>query len=157
MVTLDTSFFTLVIIFMFLLILEQIYSIWSCQERWQSINNPRYLTLEEWSRGWPAKTKGRWRLEFNFCLGWKIMYFVLVKFNVNLFAQSQSYILGSSMLICNNYSTSVIITVLLFNFCVLCMSRSSCNWNKIFSVPFFFNFNFLWWMILWFTRPELYR
>ena len=99
MVTLDTSFFTLVIMFMFLLILEQIYSIWSCKDRWQSIINPWYLTLKEWSRGWPGKTIGRWRLEFNFCLDLKIMSFVLVKFNVNLFAQSQTYILGSSILI----------------------------------------------------------
>ena len=65
MVTLDTSFFTLVIMFD-LLILEQIYSMWSRQDRWQSIINPRYLTLKEWSRGWPAKTIGRRRLEFHF-------------------------------------------------------------------------------------------
>ena len=84
MVTLDTIFFTLVIMFMFLLILEQIYSMWSCQDRWQSIINPRYLTLTEWSRGWPAKTIRRWRLEFNFCLGWKIFYSYIPRFSYQI-------------------------------------------------------------------------
>ena len=70
-------------IFTLLLILLLMWSIWSCQDKKQSITNPKYLMLYDCSRYWSAIFRGGWKLELTFCLGWKTRYFVLLKFRVN--------------------------------------------------------------------------
>lgn len=71
-------FFPIVITSIFLLIFVQLYSMCSCHESWQSIANPWYLALKAKSKSCLAISIGWWRLEFDFCLGWEIIYFVLL-------------------------------------------------------------------------------
>ena len=91
----DRYLFTLVITLIFLLSWNKyIHAHWY-QERWQSITNPRYLTLKTKSKGCLAILV---RIQFLSWLENNIFARVLLKFKVNLLAHNQSYILRSSQL-----------------------------------------------------------